>query len=180
MVRLLSGQASTPAPAKADSKSKRAAKDDAAAIPPELLLRRDHAIRYERNGAVYATDGKVGTLKRVVVDESLGEVAELVVAIDGKERTVLLTPDLVDKSAGSAIFLTVNRIQFEQRAASAPVFEKKLFEKADVKSLSKRDDATAKLASRRAISRATSDYVETPTASPLERLNRKPDPIAAD
>jgi sporulation protein YlmC with PRC-barrel domain len=180
MVRLLSGQPTTPAPVKIDAKSKRAVRNDAPAIPPELLLRRDHSIRYERNGAVYATDGKVGNLKKVVVDENAGEVVELVVAIDGMDRTVLLTPDLVDKSAGSAIFLTINRIQFEQRAGSAPVYEKKLFAKADIKSLLKRDTKRGTAGSRRAISNATADYVETPMVSPLDRLNRKPDLVAAD
>jgi sporulation protein YlmC with PRC-barrel domain len=180
MVRLLSGQPTTPATVKTDAKSKRAAKDAVPAIPPELLLRRDHNIRYERNGAVFATDGKVGSLKKVVVDENEGEVVELVVAIDGADRTVLLTPDLVDKSAGSAIFLTINRIQFVQRANSAPVYQKKQFEKANLKTLLKREDASAKSASRRTISNATPDYVETPSGSPLDRLNRKQDLIAAD
>jgi hypothetical protein len=119
-------------------------------------------------------------LKKVVVDESAGEVVELVVAIDGADRTVLLTPDLVDKSAGSAIFLTINRIQFEQRAASAPVYEKKLFAKADLKAFLKRDDKSGTSSSRRSISHATADFVETPTGSPLDRLTRKPDLIAAD
>lgn len=121
MVRLLSGQSASSTTASTEAKAKRAAKDDTPAIPPELLLRRDHNIRYQRDGAVFATDGKVGTLRKVVVDESVGEVVELVVEIDGSARTVLLNPDLVDKSAGSAIFLTINRIQFEQRAASAPL-----------------------------------------------------------
>lgn len=180
MVRLLSGQPTTPTPAKIDAKSRRPVKDDVPAIPPELLLRRDHNIRYERDGAVFATDGKVGSLKKVVVDENAGEVVELVVAIDGEARNVLLTPDLVDKSAGSAIFLTINRIQFEQRAASAPVYEKKLFAKADIKALLKRDDKSRAAGSRRIISHATVDYVETPTGSPLDRLTRKPDLVAAD
>src|SRR5262249_50293845 len=112
-MRLLSGQMASPPQVKTDSKrSRQAAKDETPAIPPDPLLRRDHNIRYERNGAVYATDGKVGSLKKVVVDEGVGEVVELVVAVEGQDRSVLLPPDLVDKTAGSAVFLTINRIQF--------------------------------------------------------------------
>src|SRR5262245_56594476 len=124
-MRLLSGQTASPPQVKTDTKkSRQTAKDETPAIPPELLLRRDHNIRYERNGAVYATDGKVGTLKKVVVDEGTGEVVELVVAVEGQDRTVLLPPDLVDKTAGSAVFLTINRIQFTERATSAAAFDK--------------------------------------------------------
>lgn len=180
MVRLLSGQPSTQKTASTEAKAKRAAKDDTPAIPPELLLRRDHNIRYQRDGAVFATDGKVGTLRKVVVDEAVGEVVELVVEIDGAARTILLNPDLVDKSAGSAIFLTINRIQFEQRAASAPAYEKKQFAKADIKSLIKKDGKASNASAKRSVSNAASDYVETPTSSPLDRLNRRSEVIAAD
>ncbi len=180
-MRLLSGQTAMPAQGKTDTRSRRVAKDEAPAIPPELLLRRDSNIRYERNGAVYATDGKVGSLKRVIVDENAGEVDELVVAIDGEERAVLLTPDLVDKTVGSAVFLTINRIQFSQRAAGAPDFEKKHFERADVKLLIKWDGRVGPLAPRRTVSTASEEFVETPNASPLDRLQpRRAEPIAAD
>lgn len=178
-MRLLSGQTSAPAQVKADARRGRA-KDNTPAIPPELLLQRDNSIRYERNGVVYATDGKVGNLKKVVVDESIGEVVELVVAIEGEDRTVLLPPDLVDKSAGSAVFLTINRIQFTERAASAAAFEKKHFARVDLKSLLKREGRGPATTPRRAVSNAGNDFVETPTGSPLERLHRKPEPVAAD
>lgn len=178
-MRLLSGQTSAPAQVKTDPKKSRA-RNDVPEIPPELLLRRDHNIRYERNGSVFATDGKVGSLKKVVVDEGVGEVVELVVAIDGDDRTVLLPPDLVDKTAGSAVFLTINRIQFAERAASAMAFEKKHFAKVDVKALLKRDGKTGASNPRRAVSNAGDDFVETPNGSPLDRLQRKPEPVAAD
>jgi hypothetical protein len=55
-----------------------------------------------------------------------------------------------------------------------------LFAKADIKSLVKRDDKPGSSGSRRKIANATTDYVETPTGSPLDRLNRKSDLIAAD
>ncbi|HUG60853.1 MAG TPA: hypothetical protein VMP03_03355, partial [Methylomirabilota bacterium] len=50
------------------------APNGAGAIPAELLLRRDRNIRYERGGAVYATDGRLGYLRQVVVDEAQIEV----------------------------------------------------------------------------------------------------------
>ncbi|HQY29646.1 MAG TPA: hypothetical protein PK691_00065, partial [Thermomicrobiales bacterium] len=43
-------------------------------IPPELLVRRDNTVRYEKDGPIYATDGKVATLRKVVVDETTAEV----------------------------------------------------------------------------------------------------------
>ena len=63
------------------------------AIPPELLLVRDNAIRYERNGPIYATDGKVGLLKRVVIDETAGEVVELIAETLDSGRLVVLPLD---------------------------------------------------------------------------------------
>jgi hypothetical protein len=178
-MRLLSGQTSAPAQTKSEAKKSRA-KDDRPAIPPELLLQRDHSIRYERNGVVYATDGKVGNLKKVVVDEGIGEVVELVVSIEGEDRIVLLPPDLVDKTAGSAVFLTINRIQFNERAASAAVFEKKQFARADLKVLLKREGRGPATTPRRAVANAGTDFVETPTSSPLDRLQRRPETVAAD
>jgi hypothetical protein len=180
-VRLLSGQTQSPSKPNTEAKpKKRRGKDEAPGIPPELLLRHDHSIRYERNGAVYATDGKVGDLKKVVVDEAAGEVVELVVAVDGQDRIVLLPPDLVDKTAGSAVFLTINRVQFTERAAGAATFDKKLFTRADPKTLLKRDGRPAGTNSRRAVANVGRDFVETPTVSPLERLHRKPESIPVE
>lgn len=179
-MRLLSGQTQSPNQQKSQSRNKRNKQDDVPAIPPELLLRRDHNIRYERNGAVYATDGKVGSLKKVVVEESAGEVVDLVVAVDGSDKLVLLPPDLVDKTAGSAVFLVINRVQFTERAASANEFEKKRFARVDLKTLLKKEGRPANESPRRAVSNAGKDFVETPMASPLERLHRKAETMAAD
>jgi hypothetical protein len=41
-------------------------------VSPEHLIRRSRTLRYERDGAVYATDGLVGHLQHVVVDEGAG------------------------------------------------------------------------------------------------------------
>ena len=157
-----------------DTKAKHGSVEEAAAeIPPELL-RRDRNVRYERGGAVYATDGRVGLLKQVVVDDTAGEVQELIMEVDGPEpRTVLLPPDLVDKTAGSAVFLTINRVQFAERAASAPVYEKKGFARADVKLLLKNGEAARDRNPRRAVIVAGRDHLETPTVSLLDWLDRR-------
>lgn len=144
----------------------------AEAIPPELLLRRDSAIRYERNGPVYATDGKVGSLKKVVVDEAAGEIVELIIQVDGSGRMALIPPDVVDKSAGSALFLSINRVQFAERALASSVYDKSHFAKVDIKALLKRDKG-AGAHPKRMIAGAGADFVETPSVSPLDRLQRK-------
>jgi sporulation protein YlmC with PRC-barrel domain len=146
-------------------------------IPPELLLRRDHNVRYERGGIVYATDGKVGTLKQIVVDDTSGEVSDLVITVDDTSRIVLLSPDLVDKTAGSAVFVLVNRTQFAERAANLPDFERKHFSKVDAKALAKKASDRPQIP-RRSVLSAGRDYVETPIANVLERLERRPTPPA--
>jgi hypothetical protein len=170
-VPVLSGRPQNPKTTK--EKAKRQQRQELAeAIPPELLLRRDSSIRYERNGPVYATDGKVGLLKKVVVDEAASEIVELLIEVDGSNRIATIPPDMVDKSAGSALFLTINRVQFAERAASSPDYVKSHFAKADIKSLLKRDGRAGH--PKRAVAGVGTDYVETPTSSPLDRISRKP------
>src|SRR5215216_2300067 len=154
-VPVLSGR---PLPPKSEKeKAKRQKRQDAAdAIPPELLLRRDNAIRYERNGPVYASDGIVGVLKKVVVNEGAGEVIELVIQVEGGPQMVLIPPDVVDKSSGSALFLTINRVQFAERAAAGPAFVKTHFARADLKSLLRRDHKHGTVNPKRAVASAGS------------------------
>lgn len=177
-VPVLSGRPQSPKTNREQAKRQQR-QEMAEAIPPELLMRRDNAIRYERNGPVYATDGKVGQLKKVVVDESAGEIVELIIQVDGSDKMALIPPDMVDKSSGSALFLTINRVQFAERAASGPAYVKSHFAKADVKSLLKRDGQGASNHPKRAVAGAGSDFVETPTSSPLDRIVRKPGPAIA-
>jgi len=150
------------------------------AIPPELLLIRDNAVRYERNGPVYATDGKVGVLQRVVVDESLGEVSELVVQTLDSNRLVLIPLELVDRSAGSALFLSVNHVQFADRAANGQAFETSRFAKVDLKGFLKKHQHGSRSAARRSVANAGEDFVETPATSPLDRLQRRYESSPAD
>ena len=178
-VPVLSGRPQSPKTEK--EKAKRQQRQEMAeAPPPELTLRRDSAIRYERNGPVYATDGKVGVLKKVVVDEGASEIVELIIQVEGEDRMALIPPDVVDKSSGSALFLTINRVQFAERAAASPVYHKGHFAKADLKSLLKGDRKSSDGNPKRAVAGAGADYLETPSASPLDRLARNPGAAAAD
>ena len=150
------------------------------AIPPELLLVRDNAIRYERNGPIYATDGKVGLLKRVVIDETAGEVVELIAETLDSGRLVVLPLDLIDRSAGSALFLSINHVQFADRAVNGPGFDQSKFAKVDFKGfLKKRKSATA-TTGRRSIANGGENFIETPAASPLDRLQRRFESSSAD
>lgn len=162
-----------------DRKERQAQLNAVEPIPPELLVRRDNATRYEKNGPIYATDGKVGTLKKVVVDESTAMVAELVVQAETPSKTVVLPADVVDRSAGAAIFITLNRVQFEERVTSLPEYDRGQFGKADLKALLSRKDAAGHAATpRRSVTSVGADYVETPSGSPLDRLQQRP-PVSA-
>ena len=156
-----------------DDRNQQRTNGEEIAIPSELLLRRDQNIRYERNGTVYATDDRVGILKQVVVDDATDEIAELVIEVDGAGRTVLLPTDLVDKTAGSALFLTENRVQFTERVANAPGFERKHFGRVDPKSLVAALSDDGPRSPRRTVVGADRDYVETPLGRPRAWSNRR-------
>jgi len=110
------------------------------AIDPALAAEQDAArrdIRYERGSTVYALDGPVGTLKQIVIDEDVAEVKALVVRMTTKNESVLMPPDLVDKSVGTALLLNVTKDQFLMGASRSPRFEARMFTGADVKSVVK-------------------------------------------
>ncbi|CAA9558733.1 MAG: hypothetical protein AVDCRST_MAG73-3440 [uncultured Thermomicrobiales bacterium] len=140
----------------------------AAAIPPELLVRRDRSIRLERGGKVYATDGLVGLLKHVVVDKATGELVSLAIAVDGQPRPILMPIGLVDKTAGTAVFLTMSRAQFQSGAPRAPQYDKGRFAAANLKTLLAKATAATGRDPRRAIARAGRDFLETPPVSLVE------------
>src|SRR5215210_3759289 len=94
-------------------------------------------IRYERDSTVYALDGPVGTLKQVVIDEDVAEVKALVVRMTAKNESVLVPPDLVDKSVGTALLLNVTKEQFMLGASRSPRFEARMFTGADTKTVAK-------------------------------------------
>jgi hypothetical protein len=149
----------------------------AISIPPELLLRRDRQLRFERGGIVYATDGRIGVLKQVVVDEVAGEVAELIVKLDRSDQVLTLPPELVDKTAGSAVFLATSRDATAGRSVTPPPHPTRLV-KVDPKSLvGKANRLRDRLPRpRRAIAGAGKDYVETPPLPSAERVGQ---PIGA-
>ena len=162
-----------------ERKERQAQLNAAEAIPPELLVRRDNTTRYEKNGPIYATDGKVGVLKKVVVDETTAMVAELIVQAETPAKTVALPADVVDRSAGAAVFLTLNRVQFEERVTALPEYDRSHFGKADLKALLSRKDAGQASTPRRSVTSLGADFVETPSGSPLDRLQHRPPMSAA-
>jgi hypothetical protein len=140
--------------------------------PPErLMLRRDRHLRFERGGIVYATDGRIGLLRQVVVDEVAGEVLELVIKLDRSDAPLSLPPEVVDKTAGSAVFLITSRESTPARAVPAPANASRLI-KVDHKTLLDRVGRPRDRASRprRAIAQAGRDYVETPPLPAPERV----------
>jgi hypothetical protein len=157
---------------------KKAAKDlkpvynQADAIPPELLVRRDNTVRYEKDGPIYATDGKVGTLRKVVVDESSAEVSEIIIAVDGSDRCLVLPADVVDRSAGAALFISLNSAQFIERVSNGPPYSKGHFARADLKALLRRKGGSRPMMARRTVTNVGVDFVETPLGSPLDRLRQ--------
>ncbi len=133
-------------------------------IPADLLLRRDRSIRLERGARVYATDGLVGTLRQVVVEEATGEVVALVITPVGMPRMILMPLEVVDRTAGSAIILTMSRGQFSARAPRAPEYDKRRFVKANVKALVKAG-ASSRGNARGLVARVGRHFVETPVVS---------------
>jgi hypothetical protein len=164
---------------KKQPREQKPAYNQADAIPPELLVRRDNTVRYEKDGPIYATDGKVGSLKKVVVDESTAEVSEIIVAPDGSQEFLVLPADVVDRSSGAALFLTLNRVQFAERVAAGSNYARNHFAKADLRSLMHRKDAARQLQPRRSVTNVGNTFVETPLGSPLERLKNQPPATSA-
>ena len=128
-------------------------------IPPEVLLRTDRTLRYERGGMVYASDGKLGTLRQVVVDQSAGEVTALVIELDRTGQLVLLPPQAVRKTGGSAVFLAGSREQFNAWLPTAPTFDPKKATKANPKLLTQARSTGRQ--SRNVILSAGRDFLET-------------------
>jgi hypothetical protein len=113
--------------------------DDASSHPPvaagETPAADAGVVRYERGSRVYATDGPVGVLRQLVVEPATGEIKALVIRLDGKRESVLTPPDLVDRSAGTALFLTITGEQFALGASRTPRFDRRQFTKANLRAL---------------------------------------------
>ncbi len=148
--------------------------DATPAIPPDLLLRRDRHLRFERGGIVYATDGRIGVLRQVVVDEVAGEVIELIVQLDHTDQTLTLPPEVVDKTAGSAIFLITTREATPLHRLPPPSHPTRLM-KVDPKTLGGKVRRFRSRAQhpRRAIARVGKDFVETPPLPSMEQTGHR-------
>jgi hypothetical protein len=109
-------------------------------------------------------DGKIGTLRQVVVDESAGVVLSLVIDIDRTNVSVLLPPEAVAKTAGSAIYLTGTRQQFIEWVPTAHRHNPKSVTKARVRKLT-RDRSGVSVDPRRMILRAGPTFIETGSSS---------------
>jgi hypothetical protein len=125
---------------------------------PELP---EHSIRYERGSLIYAMDGPVGTLKQIVIDEEMAEVKALVVRMTTKKESVLVPPDLVDKSVGAALMLNVTQEQFAKGASRSPRFEARMFTGANAETVGKAIPMVFHGDARRSVVRISSDQVET-------------------
>jgi|SRR5215211_7299534 len=147
-------------------------------VPAEHLFRRGRTLRYERGGAVYATDGLVGHLRHVVVDEDAGEAVSLVIKDEETGREILLPLPAVEKTAGSAVYLTGSSRQFADWASRAPVYHRKRAERANLKTLLRERVRYGK-DPRRTILQAGRDFLETAAPPPWVAPARPPLALAA-
>jgi hypothetical protein len=127
---------------------------------PEAKLRADNMRRYERGGVVYAGDGRLGTLRQVIVDETTREVTALVIQLDGRGELVLLPPQAVSKTGGSAVFLSGTHHQFDEWLARAPRYQVERGAKANLKKLLRAEPRPAGDPWASVI-KAGKDYIET-------------------
>jgi hypothetical protein len=118
-------------------------------------------IRYERGSTVYALDGPVGTLRQIVIDEDVAEVKALVVRMTAKNESVLMPPDLVEKSVGTALLLNVTKDQFLLGASRSPRFESRMFTGADTKTVAKAIPLTFRGNKQRSVVSIAADVVQT-------------------
>lgn len=119
------------------------------------------AVRYERGALIYAVDGPVGTLKHLVIDEEMAEVKALVVRMTAKNESVLVPPDLVDRSAGGALLLNVTREQFAKGASRSPRFETRMFTRASAEMVGKVIPVVFRGDARRSVASISRNHVET-------------------
>ena len=126
----------------------------------EFDARNAQGLRLERGGIVYATDGRVGSLRQVVVDEHVGVVTALVVDVDKAQVSVLVPPQAVAKTGGAAVYLSGSRQQFAAWLVNAPRVSDKQVAKANLKALLRERHGPAH-DPMRSVARAGRDFVET-------------------
>lgn len=136
-------------------------------LSPQAYLRRDHPLRFERDGVVYAADGRVGILRQVVVDQDAGLVTELVVLRDGTDEAVVVPVSLVAKTGGSAVVLSVRKSEFSTGTVETPRYERRLFRKANLRALRRSGKEAAARSRRLAVLDVDHDAVTTPAVARL-------------
>jgi hypothetical protein len=109
-------------------------------------------------------------LKKVIVDESAGEVKGLIVELEIDRKAILVPVDLVAKTGGAAIFLNLKNSEFLEGASIAPVYEKRRFKKVNVRAVRKNGARGAEQRHREAITRLGSDIIETATVTKFDLL----------
>jgi hypothetical protein len=129
----------------------------------------NRTFRYERGGGVYATDGKIGTLRQVLVDEGAGVVLALVIDIDRTNVSILMPPEAVAKTAGSAVYLMGTCQQFIEWVPSAHRHNPKSVARARVRKLT-RDRSGVSVDPRRMILRAGPAFIETGSSATDQHL----------
>jgi hypothetical protein len=135
-------------------------------------------MRFERNARIFASDGPVGVLRQVIVDEASGEITMLVVALEDGATPILVPANLIERSAGSALFLSVNRSQFARAAARAARLDMEGYRAANVKQAIKRAASSPDSRLPRLVT-AGKDLVESSLPNPDGPLaERALDPIA--
>jgi hypothetical protein len=96
-----------------------------------------------------------------VIDEDVAEVKALVVRMTTKNESVLMPPDLVDKSVGTALLLNVTKDQFLLGASRSPRFEARMFTGADVKTVVKVIPVAFRGNKQRSLVSVAGDVVQT-------------------
>jgi hypothetical protein len=105
-------------------------------------------------------------LRHLVVDPASGTVEALVIRLDGKRESALTPPDLIDRSVGTALFLTISSAQFALGASRTPRFDRRQFTKANLRALKQAIRRPAVADGRRRIDWIGRDAVETRPAPP--------------
>ena len=136
-------------------------------------------IRYQRGSAVYATDGPVGTLRQMVIDEDVAEVKALVIQMAERNESVLMPPELVDKCVGKTLLLNVTKAQFAKGASRSPRFDSKMFTGVDARTVAAVIPLTFRGDKQRSVVSISSETLQTseilePSLAPQTALADRP------
>lgn len=149
---------------------------ETATTEPEAPPRR---VRYERGSLIYATDGPVGTLRQIVIDEELAEVKALVVKVTARNESILVPPDLVEQSVDGALLLNVTKAQFALGASRSPRMDTKMFSAANLKHVAAIIPLAFSGDGRRSLVSLARDRVETGAALASTLDDPRPAPARA-